>query len=70
MVDWTNSTKRWNLTYQPGHSGGKTSRAFGKGASGTYSSVVVDVEQNSYGTVLGIFCRMYSSTQYGWYILV
>ena len=23
----------------------------GKGASGTYSSVVVDVEQNSYGTV-------------------
>ena len=39
-------------TYQPGHSGGKTSRAFeAKGASGTYSSVVVDVEQNSYGTV-------------------
>jgi hypothetical protein len=39
-------------TYQPGHSGGKSSRAFeAKGASGTYSSCVVDVSQHSYGSV-------------------
>ena len=40
-------------TYQPGQGGGaKSSRALeAKGASGTYSSCVVDVEQNSYGSV-------------------
>jgi len=40
-------------TYQPGQtSGAKTSRAFeGKGAAGTYSQCVVELDQHSYGSV-------------------